>query len=155
MKLLDVNILIYAHREDQEHHDFYRKKLETLCREGHFFGLTPSVASGFVRVCTHPKFPNGPTPQPMALAFVESLMILPQTDWVCPGRAQWELFSHLCRKTACRGKLVADAHHAATAIEHTCVWVSRDSDFHRFVPHGLRFESWTPGAQKLPVAIRS
>jgi toxin-antitoxin system PIN domain toxin len=147
VRLLDVNILIYAHREDQEYHVFYREKLESLCREQQFFGLTPSVAAGFVRVCTHAKFPNGPTPLPIALAFVDSLMAHAQTDWVYPGRAQWELFSDLCRKTGCCGKLAADAHHAATAIEHACIWVSRDADFKRFVPHGLRFELWEPGVK--------
>jgi predicted nucleic acid-binding protein len=34
------------------------------------------------------------------------------------------------------GKLVADAYHAALAIEHGCEWVTADGDFSRFP--GLR-----------------
>ena len=30
MKLFDVNILIYAHRQDQAHHEFYRERLERV-----------------------------------------------------------------------------------------------------------------------------
>ena len=144
MKILDVNILIYAHREDQEHHHYYRKRLEMLASENLPYGLTPAVASGFIRICTHPKFPNGPTPLPIALSVVESFMSGTSANWIHPGRKSWELFSDLCRKTNCTGKIVADAHHAATAIEHACVWISRDTDFHRFEPHGLRFEPWIP-----------
>ncbi|MGB0679079.1 MAG: PIN domain-containing protein [Polyangiales bacterium] len=33
-----------------------------------------------------------------------------------------------------RGKLIADAYHAALAIEHGCEWATVDGDFARF-PH--------------------
>jgi predicted nucleic acid-binding protein len=39
---------------------------------------------------------------------------------------------------------VADAQHAAIAIESASTWISRDGDFERFVPFGLRFEPWRP-----------
>jgi len=41
------------------------------------------------------------------------------------------------RDAGARGKLVADAQHAAVAIEHGCTMVSTDSDFDRFP--GLRW----------------
>ncbi len=39
---------------------------------------------------------------------------------------------------------MADAQHAAVAIENGCVWVTRDADFTSFVPHGLRLEILEP-----------
>ncbi len=45
----------------------------------------------------------------------------------------------LCRAAAARAKAVADAQHAALAMEHGCELVSRDGDFARFEPHGLRW----------------
>ncbi|MEW6434106.1 MAG: PIN domain-containing protein [Myxococcota bacterium] len=46
------------------------------------------------------------------------------------------------RETNCRGKVVADAYHAALAIEHGCEWLTADADFMRFkdlrVRHPLR-----------------
>ncbi|MYF03810.1 MAG: type II toxin-antitoxin system VapC family toxin, partial [Holophagales bacterium] len=43
----------------------------------------------------------------------------------------------LCRQADARGKLVADAQHAAVAMEHGCTIVSTDADFDRFA--GLRW----------------
>lgn len=142
MILFDVNILIYAHREDQEHHAYYRNRLESAVSEAPAFGLTPLVAGGFVRIVTSEKFPNGPTPLPQALAVVDSLMEHPNSHWIYPGNRHWELVSALSRSTRCSGKGFADTQHAAIAIEHACTWISRDRDFHLFVKHGLRFEEW-------------
>lgn len=144
MILFDVNILIYAHREDQAHHAFYRGRLESVLNGSPAFGLTPLVAGGFVRIVTHPRFPNGPTPLNQALAVIDGLMAQPNSHWVSPGARHWELVAALCRQTGCYGKAVADAQHAAIAIEHACTWASRDRDFMAFAAQGLRFEEWSP-----------
>lgn len=144
MKLFDLNILIYAHREDQAHHDYYRQALEEIVRGREPFGLSPLVATGFVRIVTHARFPNGPTPLPQALAVIDALASLKQCHWVHSGVQHWELVSSLCRKCLCSGKLVADAQHAALAIENACTWVTRDSDFQRFAKLGLRLEILDP-----------
>jgi len=36
--------------------------------------------------------------------------------------------------------LVAHAQHAALAISGGCTWVTRDRDFSKFEPHGLRWQ---------------
>lgn len=144
MILFDVNVLIYAHREDQVDHAYYRQKVEAVVRQESAFGMSPLVAAGFVRIVTHSKFPNGPTPLPQALAVIESLMQRSNAHWVCPGRRHWELLASLCRATLGTGKAVADAQHAAIAVEHACTWVSRDRDFTKFESRGLRFEWWSP-----------
>ena len=41
-------------------------------------------------------------------------------------------------------KLVADAQHAAIALEHGCTWVTRDADFEGFRGSGLRVELLIP-----------
>jgi predicted nucleic acid-binding protein len=40
----------------------------------------------------------------------------------------------MCEEKKLRGKLVADAAHAALAIETGCEWISADTDFARFAP---------------------
>ncbi len=144
MKLFDVNILIYAHRSDQLHHDFYRNRLEAVLAGPGTCGLTAAVATGFVRIVTQPNFPNGPTPLPQALAVIETLTSAGGCQWLHPGSRHWSLTAELCRLTRTAGKAVSDASHAASAIEHGCTWVSRDSDFERFIAHGLRWEQWVP-----------
>jgi len=144
MKLFDVNILVYAHRADQAHHAVYRAGLEAVVGSGAPFALSPLVAVGFVRVVTHPQFPNGPTPLPQALAVIDSLVAQRGCCWVLPGLRHWALVAELCRLCGCHGKQVADAQHAALAIEHACTWVTRDTDFEVFRQRGLRLELMTP-----------
>ena len=144
MKLFDVNILIYAHREDQTHHDFYRSRLESTINGPDVFGLSTFVAAGFVRVVTHMRFPNGPTPLSQALSVVESMAGLPNCYWINPGPRHWQLLAELCRESLCAGKNVADAQHAAIAIENGCTWVTRDEDFSVFTSRGLRLELLEP-----------
>lgn len=55
------------------------------------------------------------------------------------------IFEKLCREARATGKMVADAQHAAIAVEHGCTMVSTDSDFNRFA--GLRWQHpLRPGA---------
>jgi toxin-antitoxin system PIN domain toxin len=144
MKLFDVNVLIYAHRIDQVHHDFYREFIEDLVNGVESFGLSPLTAVGFVRIVTNPKFPNGPTPLVQALAVVDSFSTLSHCIWTPPAKRHWELTRDLCRQSSCSGKGVADAQHAAIAIEHACEWVTRDRDFEKFVAHGLKLTLLEP-----------
>ena len=144
MKLFDVNVLIYAHRADQEHHGFYRQFVEDLANGSDSFGLSPLTAAGFVRIVTNPKFPNGPTPLAQAVSVVDSLAALRHCVWTPPGKRNWELTRDLCNKCSCSSKNVADAQHAAIAIEHACEWITRDTDFLRFVPHGLKLQLLEP-----------
>ena len=144
MKLFDVNILIYAHRQDQTHHAFYRSRLESMINGPDAFGLSTLVAAAFLRIVTHRGFPNGPTPLSQALAVVESMANLPHCYWINPGSRHWQLLAELCRSSQCTGKHVSDAQHAAVAIENACTWVTRDEDFSSFTRHGLRLELLEP-----------
>ncbi|MEX0330391.1 MAG: type II toxin-antitoxin system VapC family toxin [Puniceicoccaceae bacterium] len=144
MILFDINVLVYAHREDQEHHAYFRSRLETIVGGDNPFGLTPLTAGGFIRIVTQPAFPNGPTPLPQALSVIDSLLSHPRGHMIQPGRRHWEIFSQLCRQTQASGKSVADAQHAAVAIEHAATWITRDKDFARFTEHGLKWQHWSP-----------
>ena len=48
------------------------------------------------------------------------------------------------RPLVSQGKLVADAQHAAVALEHGCTLVTRDADFEVFRSTGLRLEILQP-----------
>lgn len=142
MILFDVNILIYAHRNDQRHHAAMRKRFEQSIQHARVFGLTHAIAGAYVRIVTQPNFPNGPTPLSQALAHIDHIVRQPHFSWCIPGTQHWSLVEQLCRSTHTYGKSVADAQHAATAIESSAVWVSADTDFNQFKEHGLRFEHW-------------
>jgi toxin-antitoxin system PIN domain toxin len=130
--LPDVNVLLYAHREDSPHHAAcHRWLLETMKGDAPF-GLSDAVLAGVVRIATHPKIFKQPSRVDIALAFVAGLVTHPNAVMVRPGPRHWEIFSRLCREASARGNLVADAYLAAIAIESGCEWITTDGDFARF-----------------------
>lgn len=136
----DVNVLVYAHRVDEALHAPYRKWLERLAGGHEPFALSVLVAVGFVRVVTNARIYPKPTPLTVALATVEALLAHPRCRLVTPGPDHWRTFAALGRAASATGKLAADAQHAAVAMAAGCTWVTRDRDFGRFAPHGLRWE---------------
>lgn len=144
MRLADVNVLIYAFREDTADHPRYRAWLEREIRSEEPHGVSEIVLGAFLRVVTHPRIFDPPTPLEAALRFVERLRGQPNSVPVTPGSRHWEIFARLCREAAVRGNLVADAYLAALAIESGCEWITTDRDFSRFP--GLRWRHPLAGA---------
>ncbi len=132
----DVNVLVYAHREELALHSVCRDWVEETISAEAAFALADVVLSGFVRVVTHPRIFNTATPLDQALAFAETLRAQPNRIPLEPGPRHWGIFGRICRDAGARGNLVADAYLAALAIESGCTWVTTDRDFTRFV--GLR-----------------
>ncbi|MEM9025685.1 MAG: TA system VapC family ribonuclease toxin [Verrucomicrobiota bacterium] len=146
MYLLDVNILIYAHRADQLEHSKIKRRLEALVLSGEKWGTSSFVNAAFVRIVTNPKFPNSPTPLVQALAVIDSLYAHPNYSPIEAGPHHWKTLRSLCCETRAKSKRVADAQHAAIAIDAGSTWVSADSDFKIFESLGLRWEHWMVGA---------
>jgi len=137
MILTDVNVLVYAHREDAADHARYRRFVEQMMNGPAAFGVSELVLSGFVRVVTHPRVFTPPSPASRALIFAEQIRKHPRAVPVAPGERHWEIFVKLCRDTKAAGNAVPDAYHAALAIEADCEWVTTDRGFARFP--GLRW----------------
>lgn len=136
MILPDVNVLVYAHREDADRHQEFRAWLEGVLRGPSAYGLSDLVLSGFVRVVTHPRIFAKPTPLARALEFAEVVRGPDHRVPVRPGARHWEIFRSLCEHADARGNLVPDAWLAALAIESGSEWITTDRDFARF--RGLR-----------------
>lgn len=136
MILPDVNVLVYAHREDTSRHDEFRAWLEAVLRGPSAYGLSDLVLSGFVRIVTHPRVFERPTPLADALDFVATVRDHEHRVAVRPGPRHWEIFRSLCEQADVRGNLVPDAWLAALAIESGSEWITTDRDYTRFP--GLR-----------------
>ena len=89
-----------------------------------------------MRVVTHPRIFESPSPVLLALSFVDAIRGAPNAVPIEPGPRHWDLFERLCLDGGARGHLVADAYLAALAIESGCEWITTDRDFARFP--GLR-----------------
>ena len=132
MILFEVNVLVNAHRSSQEHHEVARGLLESVVNAPEPFGLSELVLSSFIRIATNPRLFAVPTPLDVAFGFVGRLRGRSNARIVRAGDRHWQIFEQLCLRTQARGALIADAYHAALALEHACEWVSFDRDFARF-----------------------
>ena len=139
MILPDVNVLVRAFREDAPGHESSRRWLERALAGEAAFGLSDLVLSGFLRVTTHPRIFDPPTPLAKALEFAEVLRARQNVVLLSPGRRHWKVFTRLCRDADASGNLIPDAYLAALAIESGSEWITTDSDFGRFP--GLRASS--------------
>jgi uncharacterized protein len=137
MQLVDVNVLVYAHRLDAARHEGYADWLRGLLAGQEPYGISDLVLSGFLRVVTNPKVFRQPTPMDAGLAFAQLLRAQPNCVPVAPGHRHWDIFTGLCRTAAVKGNLVPDAYLAALAIESGSEWITTDRDFSRFP--GLRW----------------
>ena len=142
MVLPDVNVLVYAHREETAHHAGCREWLESVLNGDESYAIADLVLSGFVRVVTHPKVFKRPSSLADAIAFAEQIRDHPNCVPVQPGSRHWDIFRRLCIDTGVKGNLVPDAFLAALAIESGCEWISTDRDFSRF--KGLRWREPAP-----------
>jgi toxin-antitoxin system PIN domain toxin len=95
------------------------------------------VLSGFLRVVTHPRVFQDPSPLNLALDFVAQIRTRPNCVLLAPGDRHWDIFNGLVRSTGARGNLIPDAYFAALAIEHGADWITTDRDYARFP--GLRW----------------
>ncbi len=138
MRCVDVNVLVYAHRPDAPDHGRWLAWLDGARAEREPLGLMTAVVTGFVRIVTHPKVFDDPTPITAALDFVTAIRASPAARRVEPGDRHGEIFDELCRQTSARGNRVPDASIAAVAIEHNAALVTADLGFRRF--DGLRVE---------------
>lgn len=138
MLLLDVNVLIYAHRSDStEEHPAYAGWLTGVATGAEPFALSTLALAGVVRITTNPRIFRRPSTLDEVFGFIGALTERRNAHVVSPGPRHLEVFEDLCRLSGATSKLVADAQHAAVAVEHGCTFVTTDSDFDRFP--GLRW----------------
>jgi uncharacterized protein len=137
MIIPDVNVLVGAFRTDADRHAGLRGWLEETVAGSDLLALSDAVLGGVVRVLTHPRVFSVPTPLGTALDQIAALRGAEGIVRVAPGPRHWDIVDRLCRDGDARGNLVADAQHAALAVEHNAVWMTLDHDFARFP--GLRW----------------
>src|ERR1700736_2682139 len=120
MQTPDVNILVYAHREESPGHQRYAAWLQALATGPEPFAVSELVAHGFLRIVTNARIFDPPSTMEQALQFLDALMARQGCTMIRPGPRHWSIFRQLCERGTFKAKLVADAVHAALAIESGC-----------------------------------
>ena len=104
MVLPDVNVLVYAHRSDAPGHARCHAWLERVVADDTAFGMSDLVLSGFLRVVTHPKVFQHPSPLSAALEFVQQLRDRSNCVPLNPGPRHWGISTRLCRRYRQQGQ---------------------------------------------------
>jgi uncharacterized protein len=131
----DVNLLVAASRSDHVHHAMAASWLHAAREEaqrGRRLDLLPMVATGFLRLVTHPKVFPDPTPTELALDFVEALLDSPGVR-MTPLGDEWPSLRQLCRARVLIGNAIPDAWIAAAVKSAGLHLVTFDRDFTRLL----------------------
>jgi toxin-antitoxin system PIN domain toxin len=132
MKLIDLNVLLYAVNEDSVHHKPVKKWLEAAFSGDEPIALPWIVLLGFLRLTTNPRVFARPLSTEQALAHVERWLQQPPVRILAESSEQWRILRGLLEVSGTAGNLTTDAHLASLAIAHGAVLVSCDTDFGRF-----------------------
>lgn len=137
MLLLDVNVVLAAHRADHPQHADVRFWFDELLAGDQQFTVPLPVWASFLRLATNRRIFEVPTPRADAFAFLEATCAQPQHLPTAPGPRHLDLLRQLCEEADATGDLLPDAVIAAVAAEHSAEIVTLDRDFARFpsVPH--------------------
>lgn len=137
MKLLDLNLLLYAVNRDSPSHVAAKAWLEDQMAGDEAIAIPWVVLLGFFRLTTSHRILPRPLTADQALSVVDGWLALPGVVALTPGEEHWTILRALLRASGTAGNLTTDAHLATLAIEHGCELCSTDGDFARFA--GLRW----------------
>lgn len=132
MLLLDVNVVLAAHRVDHPLHDEIRPWFDRLLAGDEDFSVPILVWASFLRLATNTRVFAVPTPRADAFAFIAAVVAQPHHLLLGPGPRHLALLHRACDEADATGNLVPDAVLAALAAEHGCDIASLDRDFARF-----------------------
>jgi len=138
MRIVDLNVLLYAIDETSVHHRVAHGWLDRALTGAAPVGFAWLVLAGFVRLATHPSLSAAPHTVTTAMDIVDGWLGARTAQVLHPGPGHAALVRELLEAAGGAGNLVNDAHLAALAREHKATVVSFDSDFGRFP--GVRWE---------------
>lgn len=132
MKIVDLNVLLYAVNRDAAHHEPVCRWWEESLNGEEPVGLCWSVLLGFLRIATNPRIFPEPLPTEDVLERIDRWLSHENTRLVQETDEHWFILRQLLEQTGTAGNLTTDAHLASLAIGNGATLVSCDSDFGRF-----------------------
>lgn len=132
MKIVDLNLLLYAVNRDSPRHADARTWLREAISGDERIALPWTVILGFIRLTTSPRVFELPLSAEDAMGTVDAWLSQPSVSPLEPGDGHWRILRDLLGEAGTAGNLTTDAHLAALAIEHGAELCSTDLDFARF-----------------------
>jgi uncharacterized protein len=132
VKVIDLNLLLYAVNRDSAQHASAKAWLEATLSNAERVALPWPVILGFLRLSTDSRILPRPLRAEQARRVVDAWLELPNVVALNPGEDHWTTLRALLEASGTGGNLTTDAHLAAIAIEHDAELCSTDHDFGRF-----------------------
>ena len=131
----DLNVLLAASRADHPQHRPALNWLEQAivgCETGSSIELLPMITAGFLRLATNSKIFASPMPIVSAVAFVDSLLVVPGVEIPELGR-EWPTLRQLTCDLGLTTNAVTDAWIAAAVRTIGSHLVTFDKGFKRLL----------------------
>jgi toxin-antitoxin system PIN domain toxin len=132
VKVLDLNILLYAINRDSPRHAAARTWLERTMSGEETVAIPWIVILGFLRLTTNRHvFPHSMSTGE-ACAVIDGWFLQEAVVVLNAGDEHWPTLKRLLLDTGTAGNLTSDVHLAALALENGAELCSTDADFGRF-----------------------
>jgi toxin-antitoxin system PIN domain toxin len=132
VKLLDVNVLLYAYDREASQHGVCSAWLESALNSEELVALPWLTLLAFLRITTNSKAYKRPLRNDEACEIVSGWIARPNVRLIEAGERFWEVLRSQMLEAQVSGPMVSDAALAALAIEQGAAMVSVDRDFRRF-----------------------
>lgn len=140
MRVVDTNILVYAHREEMPFHDRAVALISRLSEGPATWAIAWPSVHEFLAVVTNPRIFNIPTSMQKAWKFLDAIGESPSLSFISETPEHAVTLRNLLLAARVDGPRVHDARIAALCLEHGAeVLLTADRDFSRF--SGLHVEN--------------
>jgi len=146
MKIVDLNVLLYAVNRDASGHEAIRSWWETTLAGDEPVGLPWVVLLGFLRLSTNAQVFASPLGAAQAIERIDAWLDHPNIRLVRETEEHWRILKELVSQSGTSGNLTTDAHLAALAVSHGATLASCDADFGRF--RRVRWENPALGSRQ-------
>jgi len=132
VKLVDLNLLLYAYHPHVGAHERARRWWEGVLNGEELIGFPHEILFGFVRIATNPRLREAAVPLAAADKVVRQWIDRPHSRVLHPDPDHYRRTIDLMRRAGAVGRVLSDAVLASYAIAHRATLCSTDSDFDRF-----------------------
>lgn len=132
MKIIDVNVLVYATFHDSAQHTPASAWLRRALSDGISVGIPWATVTAFLRLVTNPRVIAAPLGVQQASDLLRSWLAPSHVVVIEPTARHLDVLTGLLQTSGTAGNLVPDAHLAALALEYGGEVVSFDRDLARF-----------------------
>lgn len=132
MKVVDLNLLLYATNQDEPNHQKALRWCYENFNSGETVGLAWITIVGFLRLSTRRGVFQKPLSPEHAIDRLNQWLERSNVRVINESTDHWTILVSLIREAGTAGNLTTDAHLAALAISRGATLVSCDTDFARF-----------------------